>query len=157
MAVVITNPTQTEINRVAISEQNKILKYIISKIEESGLFENYEVNFNDLKTSSSNVGVILNSGSRKNRTFVDGGYDAIIPITVILRNVGNTTDNKTLHGIDLINQLGIYFEENITRDKSIEGYTISDVVQQTQATVTYRDESGIEDCGADFNINYSKD
>lgn len=157
MSVIITNQTQTQINRVAISEQNKILKYVIQKIKDSYIFENYEVNFNNLSVEGSNVGVILNSGSRKSREFVDGGYDAVIPISIILRNIGVATDDKSLHEIDLINQLGAWFDDNIQRDKSISGYTIYSVEQQTQAIITYRDESGIEDVGADFNIVYSKD
>lgn len=157
MATIITNQTQTEINRLAISEQNKILKYIIQKVKDSGVFQNYEINFNDLRTDVSNVGIILNSGSRKSRVYVDGGYEAIIPISVILRNIGNVTDDKTLHCIDLVNQLGMWFDEHIQRDKGIAGYTVYGVEQQTQSHVTYRDESGIEDVGADFYINYSKD
>ena len=157
MATIITNQTQTEINRVAISEQNKILKHVIQKVKDSQLFENYEINFNNLSVDESNVGIILNSGARKNRTYVDGGYDAIIPITVVLRSIGNASDDKTLHCIDLVNQLGIWFDENIQRDKSITGYTISEVVQQTQANIAYRDDSGIEDVGAEFNIKYSKE
>lgn len=157
MATIITNQTQTEINRLAISEQNKILKYIIQKVKDSGVFQNYEINFNDLRTDVSNVGIILNSGSRKSRVYVDGGYEAVIPISVVLRNIGSATDDKTLHCIDLVNQLGMWFDEHIQRDKGITGYTIYGVEQQTQSNITYRDESGIEDVGADFNINYSKD
>lgn len=157
MAVVITNQTQTEINRLAISEQNKILKYVIQKIKDSSIFGNHEINFNDLKNDGTNIGVILNSGSKKRSIYVDGGYDAVIPITVIYRNVGNATDDKTLHGIDLVNQLGVWLEEHIVRDKSITGYTIYSIVQNTQANVMYRDEHGTEDVGAEFSINYSKD
>ena len=157
MATVITNQQQTVINRLAISEQNKILKHIIQKVKESGIFGNSEINFNDLKTGVSNVGIILNSGSRKSRIYVDGGYDAEIPISVILRCIGEASDDRRLHNIDLVNQLGIWFDENIVRDKTITGYTIYSVNQTTQANITYADESGIEDVGADFTIMYSKD
>lgn len=157
MATIITNQTQTEINRVAISEQNKILKHVIQKVKDSQLFENYEINFNNLSVDESNVGIILNSGARKSRTYVDGGYDAIIPIAIILRSIGNASDDKTMHCIDLINQLGAWFDENVQRDKTISGYTIISVEQTNQANITYRDASGVEDVGAEFNINYSKD
>lgn len=157
MATVITNPQQTAVNRLAISEQNKILKYVIQKVKDSNIFGNLEINFNDLRTDVSNVGIILNSGSRKSRVYVDGGYDAEIPITVILRCIGEASDDRRLHNIDLVNQLGIWFDENIQRDKSVTGYTIYSVNQTNQANITYADESGIEDVGANFTIMYSKD
>jgi hypothetical protein len=157
MGIIITNPEQTAINRVAVSEQNKIIKWVIDKIEESDIFENYEINFNDLKIDKSNVGIILNSGARKSSEYVDGGYDAVIPLNITLRKVGTESDDSRLHNIDLINQLGIWFDENIVRNKEVEGYTIYSVEQQNQATLVYADESGIEDTSAEFRVSYSKD
>lgn len=157
MGTIITNQSQTQINRLAISEQNKIVKWLLQKVKDSRVFGNYEINFNDLRTDVTNVGIILNSGSRKSNEFVDGGYEAQIPISIVLRSVGDATDDRRLHNIDLINQMGMWFDENIVRDKSVTGYTIYFVSQQTQGAVVYRDEHGIEDAGADFIIKYSKD
>lgn len=156
MSVVIGTQNNNRAVSIPISEQNKILTWLIQKIKSSNIFRNYEINFNDLKSDKSNVCILLLSGSTKSRQYVDGGYDATIPFQFIFRTLGSVTDNTRLNAIDLVNQLGMWLDENVHYNKEISGYTIYSVTQETQATIDYRDESGTEDASAQFRISYSR-
>ena len=92
----------------------------------------------------------------KPKQYVDGGYDGVIPIQIVVRTLGLTSEENKLHVIDLLNQLGMWFDETIHYNKDISGFTIYSVSQQTVAVIGYADESGLVDVVADFRINYSK-
>ena len=157
MSVVLQEQNRNRAASVPISEQNKIVVLLLEKIKTSGIFQNYEIIFNDLKTDKSNVGIMLLSGAVKNRIDVCGGYDAVIPFAIVLRTLGTVKESERINKLDLIDQMGMWFEENVVRDKTITGYTIYNVEQTSQSVVSYRDDSGIEDVSAEFKINYSKD
>lgn len=156
MAVIITNPSKHAEASVPISEQNKIIIWLKRQIEFADFFENYEINYNNLRTDVSNVSIIQNQGAVKSKQYVDGGYDGIIPVQIVVRTLSLTAEENKLHVIDLLNQLGMWFDENIHYNKEILGFTIYSVSQQTVAVIGYADESGLVDVVADFRITYSK-
>lgn len=156
MAITIVDSGSKSTGSVAISEQNKLINWLIKKVKESGVFENFDVIFNDLRTDASCVGIMLNSGAKKTSVYVDGGYDGTIPTSIVFRCVDTVNDTTRLNMIDKINELGVWFDENIKSDKSINGYSISGVEQINLATISYVDDSGIQDAIADFNIEYSR-
>lgn len=156
MAITIVDSGSKSTGSVAISEQNKLINWLIKKVKDSGVFENFDVIFNDLRTDASCVGIMLNSGAKKTSVYVDGGYDGTIPTSVVFRCVDTVNDTTRLNMIDKINELGVWFEDNIKSDRSINGYSISGVEQINLATISYVDDSGIQDAIADFNIKYSR-
>lgn len=156
MAVKLVNQNQNNQPSVPISEQVKLINWLVDKIKTSNIFKNYEVIFNDLRTDESNVGIMLLPGANKSRQYVDGGYDGSIPFAIVFRSVNVNSEDTKLAMLDLVNQMGIWFSENISSNKEIVGYCVNDVEQSTIAVINYADDSGLTEASAEFKLEYSR-
>lgn len=156
MAVKLVNQNQNNQPSVPISEQVKLINWLVDKIKSSGIFKNYDVIFNDLRTDKSNVGIMLLQGANKSRQYVDGGYDGVIPFAIVFRSFNVNSEDTKLSMIDLVNQMGIWFSDNISSNKEIVGYCINSIEQATISVINYADDSGMTEASAEFSLSYSR-
>lgn len=142
-------------NTVSVSEQILLVEYIIGIIKESGIFENLDIGLNFLSSDKSCLCIRVSEESMKTVEYVDGSYDADIRFVVIYRRLSTTGVVERASAIDKVNELGLYFDRMEDFDLSPE-YDIESIQQTTQAGLIYRDDSGIEDNGANFVLRYNK-
>lgn len=142
---------------VSITEQIKIIEYVKKLIEESNLFSGITININDISTTSDNCCLQLTSDAYKTSSFVDGSYEAEITFLFVYRRMNISNSAERLGVLDLVNQLGDYLNNIEEFDVEDSSYYIDSISQSTIASILYRDDSGIEDNGANFKVKYSKD
>ena len=151
----IVSETQKQVN-IPVSEQMLLVNYIIELIKKSGLFENLDVRLNFLSSEEDCICIRLFDDATKTHQYVDGSYEAQIRFSVIYRRLSVNWVSERINSIDLINQLGSLFDT--TEEFEIDNDTIyiNSISQQTNAGLLYRDDSGIEDNGANFILKYDK-
>ena len=154
MATVI-GETQKQID-VPVSEQMLLVNYVIDFIKKSGLFKELEVKLNFLSSDEDCVCIRLFDDATKTHQYVDGSYEAQIRFSVIYRRLSVNGVSERIDSIDIINQLGSLFDSTEEFEINDDTIYINSISQQTNAGLVYRDNSGIEDNGANFILIYDK-
>lgn len=152
----IVNSTNNVVNSVPVSIQVLLINCIIKLIKESNIFGSLPVELNFLSGSADTLCVRLNNDSCKLHEFVDGSYEAKVLFTVIYRKQNISSTSERTHILDLINELGMFFEELDEIEIDSDMVYIDRVVQQTNSGILFRDASGVEDNGAIFEVYFSK-
>lgn len=154
MATVI-GETQKQID-VPVSEQMLLVNYVIDFIKKSGLFKELEVRLNFLSSDEDCICIRLFDDATKTHQYVDGSYEAQIRFSVIYRRLSVNGVSERIDSIDIINQLGSLFDSTEEFEINDDTIYINSISQQTNAGLVYRDNSGIEDNGANFILIYDK-
>lgn len=154
MATVI-GETQKQVD-VPVSEQMLLVNYVIDFIKKSGLFKELEVKLNFLSSDEDCVCIRLFDDATKTHQYVDGSYEAQIRFSVIYRRLSVNGVSERIDSIDIINQLGSLFDSTEEFEINDDTIYINSISQQTNAGLVYRDNSGIEDNGANFILIYDK-
>lgn len=154
MATVI-GETQKQID-VPVSEQMLLVNYVIDFIKKSGLFKELDVKLNFLSSDEDCICIRLFDDATKTHQYVDGSYEAQIRFSVIYRRLSVNGVSERIDSIDIINQLGSLFDSTEEFEINDDTIYINSISQQTNAGLVYRDNSGIEDNGANFILIYDK-
>lgn len=154
MATVI-GETQKQID-VPVSEQMLLVNYVIDFIKKSGLFKELDVKLNFLSSGEDCICIRLFDDATKTHQYVDGSYEAQIRFSVIYRRLSVNGVSERIDSIDIINQLGYLFDSTEEFEINDDTIYINSISQQTNAGLVYRDNSGIEDNGANFILIYDK-
>lgn len=145
---------------IPVAEQTMLLKKVLELVEGSALFKGYKLTLNFVNGDNNGVCIRIPSNlAVKTKVYVDSSYEAELTFQVILRATAVSGVYDRVNNLDMVNQLGIYFEELNEQGYDtfdIDSIVIDDISQSTQAGVIYRGDNGIEDVGANFIMKYSK-
>lgn len=151
MAIVVNQEAQKP--PIPISEQTKLADYVISLVEGSEVFAGLPVSLNFIDATKDCLCVRLTNESYKTAEYVDGSYEGQIVFSLIYRRLNVSGVDERLSAIDLVNQFGeaLSEQEFITEIEDVE---INSISQETPAGLIYRDNSGVEDNGANFILRF---
>lgn len=155
MAVIVSDDNNKK-SLVPVSEQMLLVNYVIELIKKSDVFKNLDVKLNFLSSDKDCICIRLYDDSIKTHEYVDGSYEAQIRFAIIYRRLSVNGVLERVNSIDIINQFGMYLDTIDEFEFSDESIYINSITQTSNAGLVYRDDSGIEDNGANFILLYDK-
>lgn len=139
---------------IPVSEQTRIVEYVMDLVKDSFVFQDIPVSLNFIDSSRDCICVKLLEDSFKTAEYIDGSYEAQVAFMLIYRRLTVDGVDERLNAIDMVNQFGESMEEMEDFISDLPGITINYIHQREPAGTVYRSESGIEDNGAPFVLNY---
>lgn len=140
--------------QIPILEQTQMIEQIIEKIKDFDQLKNYDILVNMTDSNKDCISFYLMDSSAKDRVFVDGSYEAHIAFRIILQKKYMSTNEEVLESVDILNQLGNYFEH---LDKiQIKEYNIYQIEQTSVARPSNQVQDGTRFVSAEYSIKYEK-
>lgn len=137
---------------IPVSDQGLILDWLLSKLNSfAGLPVTTELNF--LDTTGDCACIRVSDKSNKLESYIDGSYTGQLEFLFVLRYKSLATSDERITALDIVNNVGAYLG---SIKENFSGVFINSIEQTSNASVIYRDASGIEDNGATFVLLFEK-